>query len=157
MISFNSESNSGLLASSGRPFSCAFGGAANQNCPSEPSSSQWSWSSFSASRFICQLRSFSSPFLRALWLGAVVIFISRSYQSEMLLPRILDGAPHTVSEYLTVSDRAVALFPFDQHIRNSRLFIRRRIQSALEQGNATGEPGAATMGMGEQGQADEGR
>ena len=80
-----------------------------------------------------------------LWLAATLIFAWRSYQAEALMPTLFDGKPHTVSEYLTVSERAVALFPFDQHLRDSRIFIRKQIEEQLAgRSDAAGQRGAAS-------------
>ena len=111
------------------------------------SSSPVSWNASSVLRCICRPRCFCALSLRALWLAATLLFAWRSHQAETLMPSILDGKAHSVGDYLTISDEAVRLYPFDQHLRDSRIFIRKQIEQQLQQAkagtDAAREPSAA--------------
>lgn len=82
-----------------------------------------------------------------LWLLATLTFTYRNYQSEKLMISILDGKPHAPSEYIAAANGAVAWFPFDQHVRNTRAWVLDRIAQA-EQSNAASEPSAKTPDVG---------
>ena len=67
------------------------------------------------------------------------------------MPTILDGKEHSVGDYLKISDEAVRLWPFDQHLRDSRIFIRQQIAELLQKAkdsSAAGQPSAATPDVG---------
>lgn len=40
---------------------------------------------------------------------------------------VLDGKPHTGAQYLSGANDSVRWFPFDQHLRNMRAMIARRV------------------------------
>ena len=74
-----------------------------------------------------------SAFLRALWLLAALTFAFRDYQAEKLMTTVLDGKAHPAEFYISTVNAALAWFPFDQHMRNTRMWVLRTVAGVQEQ------------------------
>lgn len=84
-------------------------------------------SASSVFRCICRRPDLWPLCLRVIWLAGAILFVSRDLAAEMTLWRAFYRDTHTKEELIEQSRRAVALFPFDQHIRNLSLAVEHAV------------------------------
>lgn len=91
----------------------------------------WRWCARLPSAFRSTFRQvdFWPLCLRGIWLAAAILFVSRDLAAEITLWRAFYRDIHTREELIAQSQRAVALFPIDQHIRNLSLVVERAIRA----------------------------
>ena len=92
---------------------------------------QWQSRHAYLSRFIFPRKRFYSRCWRVGWLAFAVVMSVQDYRAEKQVYVIFNHKPQTPEMFLAEADRAVALFPLDQHLRDVRAAVRRRVADHL--------------------------